>query len=176
MSYDIRTKEWIDYGEWLVEQVHFKRRNYERLMETLHESPFIVFIDRDQSRAEDGLYMRNRYYSEKNLPRDYFDDEPCSVLEMLVAFAIRIDNEWIGDPSEEHPEIIFWEMLCNLGLDEYYDKVFDCFEVDRILENWLHRDFNFDGNGSIFPLNEPEFDQREIEIWSQMNQYLMEKY
>ena len=168
---------WNDYLDWLLEYVNFKKKGYHRLMKYLHDIEFEWIINRDQNRAEDGLNVR-RIFIEETFDRSVslIFNEPCTVLEMLIALANRIENEYIGDPNNPHPEDIFWEILCNLGLDEYYDKVFDVFEVDRILEKWMHRDFNFDGYGSIFPLNDAEFDQRDIEIWSQMNQYLMENY
>lgn len=175
MCYDVK-KELTVYGDWLVDKVGFKRRGYTSLMRCLHESPFLVYIDRDDDRVEDGKALRDDYCSDNRVPIYLFDYEPCSVLEMLVGLAIRIDNEWTGDPGEEHPEVIFWEMLQNLGLDKYTNRRFNRDSVVEILGIWIKRDFEKDGKGSIFPLKRPRRDQRRVEIWKQMQEYLGENY
>lgn len=175
MCYDVK-KEWADYGDWLVERVGFKRRGYTKLMELLHESPFLVYIDRDDDRVEDGKALRDDYCSENRIPIYLFDYEECTVLEMLVGLAIRVDNEWTGDPGEEHPEVIFWEMLKNLGLDRYSNGRFRKDPAINILGRWIKREFERDGKGSIFPLKEPYYDQTQVEIWKQMQEYVGENY
>lgn len=168
---------WDEYLDWLLKYVNFKKKGYHRLMEKLHHTDFEWYIERDRNRAEDGLNVR-RIFEEEMCDHtvQLIFDIPCSVLEMLVALADRIENEYIGDPNNPHPEDIFWEMLCNLGLDSCTDRMFDPSRVSYILQNWMFRTFDFYGIGSIFPVENPEIDQREIEIWSQMNQYLMENY
>ena len=166
---------WDDYRVWLLNRVGFSKKNYNTLMANLHKSPFEIFIDRDDNRAEDGISLRDEFGSDLGFRRVAFD-KPCSVLEMLVALSIRIDNEYIGDPNDEHPENIFWEMLCNLGLDRCTDKRFNEKYVYNILKKWICRDFNKDGRGSIFPLKYSTRDQTRIEIWAQMNEYLSENY
>lgn len=166
---------WSDYGEWLVNRIGFNRPNYILLMAKLHNTPFSFLVDRDDNRASDGESLRDDFGNELGF-RSVSFDKGCSVLEMLVALSIRMDWEYIGDPRDEHPEKIFWEMLCNLGLDKYPDGRFDETKIDIILRKWLDRDFNKNGYGSIFPLRNPKRDQTKIEIWLQMNEYLSENY
>lgn len=172
---NLRDKQWDDYGAWLVQYVGFKKKNYSMLMAELHNSPFEFSVDHDDNRAEDGMSLRDEFGADLGFRRVEFD-KPCSVLEMLVALAVRIENEYIGDPEDEHPEKIFWEMVCNLGLDRCSDKRFNRDYVYNVLKKWIRRDFNKSGHGSIFPLRNSSRDQTRLEIWSQMNEYLTENY
>ncbi len=167
---------WDEYGIWLVNHVRLRKIGYSRLMKQLHDTPFIYILERDRNRADDGISLREEFYREKDIDMGIYDHrDDCSVLEMLVALAIRITDEYIGDPGSCHPEMIFWEMLRNLGLDFFNDGKFDSDEVEYVIDRWLDRDFEYSGRGSIFPLRHPYQDQRGIEIWSQMNGYLTEK-
>ncbi len=47
-------------------------------------------------------------------------------------------------------------------------------EIDDILERLIWRQYQEDGQGGFFPLAWPEQDQREVELWYQMNAYLAE--
>lgn len=169
--------EWSKYGNWLIEKINNRHSHkYTKLLHFLHESPFIAYLDRDEDRLEDGIMLRDEFCSENKVPIYIFDYQYCTVLEMLVALALRIDNEWNGDPGEEHPEKIFWEMLKNLKLDKFTDQKFDNDRVLEILGIWITRGFDYDGNGSIFPLKDTNRDQRNCEIWKQMQEYLSENY
>lgn len=166
---------WNRYKGWLLDTVGFDRPYYEKLMDYLHNRLFVFFIDFDANRAQDGVDLRDLFGLDIGYPNLEFNCN-CCVLEMLVSLALRIENEYIGDPKEEHPERIFWEMIRNLGLSRYRDGRFDRNEVEQIVNIWLYRTFDYNGDGSIFPLRNPRTDQRQIEIWSEMNEYLTEKY
>jgi len=170
-----RDKIWEDYMYWLTDKVDFDIGKYSRLAEQLHNSPFEWPLDRDVNRGHDGLSLRDEYLSDSGLNGSFSNTNPM-VLEVLVAFAIRINNEYIGDPGDEHPEIIFWEMLCNLHLDRCDDRHFNGDYVYEILGKWINREFDYNGNGSIFPLKHTKRDQRRLEMWSQMQEYLSENY
>ena len=174
-----KDKLWYNYGLWLINRVGFKRKKYENLLIELHYIPFHYSISLDRSRAEDGMIVRDIFGLENGYPNLNFD-EKCSVLELLVALAVRIEYEYIGNPSEEHPEKIFWEMIENLfNMDENWrlcGPEIDVQFVHYTVDKWLDRRFDYDGHGSIFPLKYPDCDQTQIDIWSQMNRYLMENY
>lgn len=180
MNRHVGNKAWEDYGYWLMERVGFKRKRYENLLLELHYITFHYSIGLDGNRVSDGLELREEYALENDMLDVKFKDAKCSVLEVLTALAIRIEYEYIGDPREEHPEKIFWEMIENLFNIERNWRLCGP-EIDRqfvhyTVEKWLNRGFEPDGRGSIFPLKNPDCDQTEIEIWSQMNRYLMENY
>jgi hypothetical protein len=46
--------------------------------------------------------------------------------------------------------------------------------IDDILDSVIWRTYSPDGRGGFFPLNQPQEDQRKIEIWYQMNKYVIE--
>lgn len=175
---------WGRYTDWLLTRVgysKYEKDSFVNLMWSLSYTPFTYILPMDKNRASDGLYLREEYC------RQYgYDFEeictPCSVLEMLCALAIRITEEYIGDPSDSRPEIIFFEMISNLGLtyfdDDFYEKnpIGAKNRVQDILQTWLERRFSYNGNGAIFPIKLPKRDQRRIEIWSQMQEYISENY
>lgn len=162
------------YFMWLLDAVHFDRLNYRDLMELLHKTEFHWELDRDESRAIDGVYLREDYELETGI--HVIRNDSCSVLEMLVALALRIDSEYISSMDSINPEPIFWEMIRNLGLSIMTDRHFDGQKASNILHNWMDRMFRSDGFGSIFPLKHTEKDQRKVEIWGQMLEYLSENY
>ena len=164
---------WDSYEDWLLDRVGFDRNGYNLLMNELHNSPFEWLIERDKSRETDGLFLRDEFFSDSHMRGEFHKD--CGVLEMLISLAIRFDNEY-GDPGDERPDIIFWEMIENLGLDRFTDKRFNKKGIYKILGRWLKREFEYNGDGSIFPLKNPSRDQRDCEIWSQMNEYVRENY
>lgn len=165
---------WNEYKNWLIYKVNFTKKGYDLLLNELHNSPFEAILDRDTNRIEDGEALRSSFFYEQRLNGDFMDQE-IGVLEVLVALAIRIDDEYLGNPVTPHPEIIFWEMICNLGLNKCDNSHFNRDYIYEKLAIWINREFDFYGNGSIFPLRACNFDQKSVEIWSQMKAYLNEK-
>jgi hypothetical protein len=74
----------------------------------------------------------------------------------------------------------FWMMLGNAELDGFTDEAFYALRghilVDKILNRILDRTYKRDGIGGLFPLKHPKKDQRRVELWYQMNAYLVENY
>lgn len=175
------------YLNWLLERIKFDslvglrkggfpaKLSYNRLLYFLLNKSFKYTIARDDNRVKDGLSLRYKYFEDFGNPNDILGVN-ASVLEVLIALAIRLDMEYIGEPGDPHPEIIFWEMICNLGLDKFDDLAWSEAEVERIVDIWLLREYNFDGKGGIFPLSVATFDQRNVEIWNQAMAYVVEKY
>lgn len=161
------------YFMWLLDVAHFDRLNYRDLMEFLYSEEFRWILSRDESRAVDGRYLRDDYEDETGI---VVPNVPVSVLEVLVALSLRIDSEYISDMDAPRPELIFWQMIKNLGLDLMTDRHFNERKARENLDIWMNREFRADGFGSIFPLKRPFQDQRKIEIWSQMLGYLSENY
>ena len=170
---------WHDYGVWLLDHVGFRDENYDLLMAELLDYTFVSYVNFDDNRARDGIGLRDDFLYEMDVYPEYYDilkGHSCCVLEVLVALAIRIEDEYIGDPKDFHPERIFWEMLCNLGLNKYTNRRFRARDIYDILDTWMRRQFSRSGEGSIFPLRSTKRDQRELQIWDQMNEYLLENY
>jgi hypothetical protein len=48
--------------------------------------------------------------------------------------------------------------------------------LTEILEKVINRTYHSSGKGGLFPLKHAEKDQTEVELWYQMNTYLVENY
>ena len=184
---------WDKYRDWLLEEVgfvdynfyierpgHFAGplypHNFELLMRKLHDTEFEWILERDENRMKDGMALRYDFFDEQTDIEGGAFMRPASVLEVLVGLAVRLDCEYIGDPGSPHPEIIFWDMIKNLGLDKYNDAHFNEMYVEEIIENWLKRQYRSDGKGSIFKLKGDTFDCRNEEIWKLAMAYITENY
>lgn len=147
----------------------YREHIYRNLLWCLYNKEFRYSIPRDGNRAEDGLDLRYRFGFEKYI------DGPCSVLEMMLALAIRceetiMDNPDIGDRTSQW----FWQMIINLGLGEMQDNNYDEAYVENIIEQFLDRDYSPDGEGGLFYIPNCSCDMRDMEIWSQLCWYLDE--
>ena len=164
-----------EYYIWLLKHVHFNDNRYDLLMQQLFDSPFEVILDRDVNRIDDCLSLRGQFFYEIGVNGDFSNKKPC-ILELLISLAIRIDNEYLGNPDDPHPEFMFWEMICNLKLDKFDNSHYNCDEIYKILGIFVGRQYDFCGRGGIFPVKSRVSDQRELEIVSQMKAYLSENY
>jgi len=167
-----------EYFNYLTDKVSKGKASYSFLLAYLFDTPFTwsYKIPTDANRAKDGVFLRDRYANETGDYLLYSDrSEQCSVLEMLVALSIRIEEDIMAEPGLEHPESWFWEMVKNLGLYAATDRVFNEDLVKGVIDIWLNRNYEANGNGGLFPLRHPKKDQRLISIWDQMNLYLTEK-
>lgn len=96
----------------------------------------------------------------------------CSFLEMMIALSRRLAFEEEGQPSRW-----FWHLIENLGIDvtdAYYNIEIERAVNDR-LDTVIYRTYDSTGMGGLFPLENPRQDQREVEIWYQLQAYLLEK-
>lgn len=167
-----------EYFEWLCELINYKRfsrrLSYRKLLMHLHNIEFTWFIPHDDNRADDGIQLRRRYCLVREDPtlRTYLQG-PCSVLEMMVALAVRCE-EWIMDDAQlgNRTGQWFWGMIHNLGLSPMSDSKFDREFVDTIIARLLNRDYEPDGAGGLFTVKHCDYDMRKVEIWCQLSWYL----
>ena len=167
------------YFRWLYSQVaNVKLKNpsrtYWSLLKLLHMKEFVWIIPNDDNRLEDGRYLRYEFVNTFELE----DVDPdwmnlgCSMLEMLVGLARRLYFE-DDSPVDEW----FWRILDNLGLREFTDdsNITEHVEdVENIIDNVIWRTYRPNGRGGLFPLKHAPEDQREVELWYQMSEYLLE--
>lgn len=165
------------YFNWLCAKVLNLKplRNsstYWELLKKLHKTEFVWMISGDDNRCEDGKELRKEFILQADVPDDpeWRTIVGCSVLEMLIAFARRAEFQ-----DETPLPIWFWEFLTNLGLDGQTDPAFDPEFVEMVLDDFVWRMYNSDGNGGLFPIRNPSVDQREIEIWYQFCEYLVDQ-
>ena len=169
-----------EYFDWMCQIVSDKQyigdRSYRKLLSKLHNIPFTYTIDMDGNRAADGIDLRYRFGYERNyedyIIASFLDDKPCSVLEMIVALALRcetiMEDPDYGDRTGEW----FWGMIESLGLESMDDTSFNRNYVDDVIDIFLSRDYGRDGRGGLFTIKHPKRDLRTVEIWYQMNWYL----
>lgn len=170
-----------EYLDWLVARVTSPRqrrsdsvRTYFTITKQLHEKEFFWFVPNDDNRILDGLELRNEFLADIRYHIGEDDEEwasaGCSVLELLVGLSRRL-----ADLDGGEPRIWFWRMMRNLGLDQLDDQIpYDWEDVDEVLSTFIFRTYERDGRGGLFPLEHPKEDQRKVEIWYQLNAYLME--
>ena len=171
---------YAEYMKWMIAfSTHGETEFYHfNLMEMLHHIPFEWYHHRDANRAIDGIDLRDLFSYETGIMDWYHAlGGPCSVLEMLLGLAHRIDKEVMYDHEiGDRTNIWFWEMIHNLGLDEFDDSNFRPDIVEEKVNIWLNRKYDRDGFGSIFPVKNSQKDQRKIEIWAQAQEYFLENY
>lgn len=163
------------YEQWLYDIVCKNlfsiNTSYSQLLSYLSHREFTVVIPKDINRADDGVDLRLRY---EMITGEYPNrGKPCSVLEMMIALAIRceetiMDNPAYGDRTAQW----FWSMIKNLGLYSMTDNRFDFEYASFVVDRFLNREYEPNGEGGLFKINNCKYDLRTIEIWYQLCWYL----
>lgn len=175
MTYDEMTDLYFSWIEKLISDDSVEASDYRKLLLFLNDIPFSYIIPMDDNRIADGIDLRYRFGYDTEIPyaqiATYLDIRTASVLEVMVALSLRIEEQFIdGDDVGKW----FWIMINNLGLGEYKDLYFNKAKVDRIVKQFIERDYSKNGRGSLFITNNDNTDMRNIEIWDQMHLYLNE--
>ena len=150
-----------DYFEWLYKNACRGKGHdtvsYRKLLMLLH-----------------GIDLRYKFGN--RIGRDNIMDilnEPCSVLEMILALAIRCEdtimaNAQYGDRTTQW----FWNMIKNLGLSYMTDERFDKDTAVRIIYDFMERRYQPNGKGGLFYIPDCKEDLTNVEIWTQLLWYL----
>lgn len=168
------------YFNWLYDYVCKGRFpdsiSYKKVLTLLHQTEFTWSMPMDENRAGDGIDLRRRFSYE--MCHDYNRmsykiNSPCSILEMMLALAIRceetiMDDTRYGDRTCEW----FWKMMNSLGLSGMFDRTFDRDEAEFIIQRFLNREYSPNGKGGLFYIRGCKKDLRKVEIWTQLNWYL----
>ena len=160
-----------------------KRKEYGTLLMRLYDIDFYSIIPNDDNRAADGIELRREYcdFEHRDLP---FKDaqSKCTVLEMLIGLAYRLEFESNGLKNQKSMDEWFWVLIDNLKLTKFTDRFlrgnieFLTRDIDNIVLNLIRRNYQPNGEGGLFPLKWAKKDQRTTEIWYQMSEYILEKY
>jgi len=148
---------------------------YFELMSQLYMTPFRWSVEYDDNRANDGVMLREKYMENDELD----EDEPCNLLEMLVALARRCEDDLMYNPRFGNRSVDwFWMMLTNLGLNKFRDNSFEeawnYTNVTKIVDKFMDREYNSKGVGGLFPLRGPCKNQINVELWYQLGTYIQE--
>lgn len=169
------------YFNWLVSKVQFPRYSkYLKLFSHLHKRIFSYNkIPMDGNRSEDGIDLRYRGFGyEENIDQHeierYLDRRDCSMLEMMVALAIRAENIVGNSVCGDRTGLWFLYMIVSLGVKEMDDDHYDKETVDFAIDNFLEHNYEPNGKGGLFTVENPPHDMRDVEIWSQMCWFLNE--
>ena len=162
------------YFEWLCNIIGDKS-SYDRLLTRLHQLDFLYILPMDENREIDGLDLRHRfaYVTGHKVDDDFLSERPCSVLEMMVALALRIEEDIAYDPDiGSRVHCWFWDMVSNLGLGDMDDYHYDEDYVDDVIDRFLYREYKRNGEGGLFTIENCPHDLRTVEIWYQMGWYM----
>jgi hypothetical protein len=169
-----------DYFLWLCDLVEGGLdHKYRELLWYLHRKDFDANLPNDDNRAEDGKKLREQYFYAILQEDHSVWNTPCTMLEMLIALAQRIEFIMSDEDKGDRTAHWFWEMVKNLGLKKITKNDLDMESKihanDSILTTFHNRSYRSNGKGGLFPLKELLVeDQRKVEIWYQMQAYIQE--
>lgn len=165
------------YLNWLYECIADPNepspsRTFWNLAHHLYTTEYIWLIPNDDNRMEDGRFLREEFSEDLGL--DIEDNNwmnlGCSMLEMMIALSRRLSFVGGGEPRGW-----FWHLIGNLGLRISDRQRFPTRRVDEVLHMIIWRTYSPDGSGGLFPLRHATCDQRDVELWTQLNAYLLER-
>ena len=176
------TNNEIYYG-WLCQKVCFlddenlKVNPYDELLRYLHSVTFYPLIDMDWNRCDDGVDLRYRFGYESDLEPEVIhetvDTNPCSVLEMMVALAIRVEENIMSDDDVgDRTPRWFKSMIESLGLINQTNDNLNFSYISHTIYKFINRQYDKDGKGGLVTIPGCHEDLRDIEIWYQMQMYL----
>ena len=167
------------YFQWLYSQVADPEvtdssLTYWKLLKIFFTREAVWRVPNDDNRLEDGKVLRLDFLDQTRARANReWTDLACSVLELMVGLARKLSFE---DVAGGKPHYWFWRMVENLGLIGYSDdRPLPLKKIESTLDRVLYRDYKRTGLGGFFPLKHTEKDQRKVELWSQMAEYLLEQ-
>lgn len=172
----------LGYHDYLLDIIGGDN-GYKNLLMTLHSHAFywLDSVPDDRNRARTALELREKY---KELVGDILDQNGiASVLEVLISLAIKCEDSLMRNFKDEDTTYIwFWSMLENAGLldQQFNDLNFIVGKTDiligEILDNILSRNYGPDGYGGFFYAERSPLDFRKLDLWIQLNQWILENY
>lgn len=170
-----------EYRDWLIGLAVYlcsDYGDYAELFGYLYSREFYSDIANDWNRAADGKDLRIRFADENDLATNRILDildGPCTVLEMMLALAIRCEEQIMWDPDNgDRTGVWFHDMLVSMQVDEFTDDFYDEDAACRAVDTLLDRTYRRNGSGGLFTLHRSGRDMRKAEIWYQLNWYLDE--
>lgn len=157
--------------EWIFDKVN--GTGYFKLLCALNSEDFYALLPLDENRIVDGCELRYKFADECRLSREVIDDnmdmESCTVLEMMVGLAVRVEETIMADVDYgDRTAMWFWTMVKSLGLYNMRDNNFDPILVMETIDTFLTRGYSPDGEGGLFTVKDTNKDMRDVDIWYQM--------
>jgi hypothetical protein len=159
------------YGQVADARLRRGTKTYWKLLRQLYCTEFEYFVPNDDDRAEDGKDIRREWAAQARLD---VDEEwlslGCSFLEMLLGLARRLEFQ-----TEKSVEFWFWHLVENLGFKGFHDRSGYSQDFVRTRLYVVNRRlYDFAGTGGLFPLRNPSKDQRKVDLWYQMMEYILQ--
>lgn len=171
------------YFNWLIHMISPTENdayyyNHIELLKTLYFTNYIPDNYLDKNRYEDGLVFRTRFAEDINADENdvyRYLDEPCSLLEMMVALANRCEDTIMSDPDKGNRTYIWFnEMLSSLDVINQTNNIFNLDYVEKRIDIFLNKQYDSNGHGGLFTVTETSIDMRTKDIWYQMQAFLCE--
>jgi hypothetical protein len=168
------------YVEWLAHELTSastrQDKSYLELAHVMFEVEFtwLDSIPMDENRAGDGMEIRYEFGELHRISRgDMRRLGNCTFLEVLIGLSRRVAFVCGGDAHHWA-----WQLLVNIGLERMWDHMSrpKRHATVEILHTVMERQYAPDGSGGFFPLAWPQRDQREVELWYQLNAYAEEQH
>lgn len=158
------------YFNWLVERVSNgmdeTTKKGKKILNLLWDNPFRYLHRMDSNRIDDAESLRLEF---GNIYNSYIFSKPHCVLEVLVALADRMAyNIMAIDEVIPNTAYCFWEMMDNLNFSTNDSN------NQHILDRFLDKEYDRNGYGGIFPLKSNRKNQRRLDLWYQMQNYINE--
>ena len=175
-----------EYFNWLVGLVYTETLPdvyQHRIYSYMNSRVFDWSIPGDENRALAGRNLRNMFIYEYGINVDeeefnYIIDElwqtdgTCTVFECLVGVAKEWEDELAFDSRfGDRTTHWFWNhMMYNLGIrGNHLSNII----LESIIDKWLYREYDDDGNGNIFTIPGFQFGSMlDMEIWYQVCAYM----
>jgi hypothetical protein len=164
------------YLQWLYDWVadsneSSRSQTYWKLLKQLYTTEFVWFVPNDDNRCADGVDLRYEFCESQDLTDvdPHWMSDGCSMLELMLGLSRRLAFMAEGEPSDW-----FWVLVDNIQI-RFNDKIrYPRTYISDVLDTVMWRTYNKDGLGGLFPLQHADRDQRNVELWDQLNAYVLE--
>lgn len=177
-----------EYYDWLMSLIHpapnitYRLHQYSLLLYELWKREFCWFDvhEGEESRAMDGKTLRDQFIMDFDATPDSVPQGPCTVLEMLIAFALRIDQQIHNWQVGNRPWVVMEMFIDNLGLSDLCDSQLnpmrDAGYINARLETWMAHKLGRKGEGGLFRFKRPILTINDMDNWAQMNRWIIENF
>lgn len=162
---------WEKYMYWICDdQLRMPEKRFNQissLINFLHNYSFTPPLARDKNRISDAMEMRVVFLD--TIEDDIRFERDPQMFEVLASLAVRMETEYIGDPSNPEPWKCFEDILENLFECDVcmYNNLYDEYRIKDYLHEFSKGDVPLFKGRKITP---------KMEIWSQMQAYIHENY
>lgn len=166
---------WL-YGQVASVKTRTKNRTFWSLFKQLNETIFVAVVPHDENRIADAKDLRYEFLADDEDVQGDLEwmGTPCTMLELLIILARALAFE-MDDPVD----IWFWHLIEMLDLEQFNDRAYDKSAqeaIEKTIDRVIWRTYEPNGVGGLFPLRNSTRDQRKIELWYQLNAYLLEQF